>query len=199
MSNYKIIVLPGFEQYKIIKYNILADGHCLFHAIATAFYIPYETGLLNNNVITKLQIVVTMRHELSIKLSQYVNGKNGPRYYDLLSNGYITTFAESVPEYTMTYMKLQLNSCNHIGYGYIEFIGNQINKDIYIIDGNTKKLYVSDDTNLIIKKRNSIVLYYHNNHYELIGILNENNQEITHFRHTHPFIQELYKTFVKKL
>lgn len=196
MSNYCSLVLPGFESFHLVKYQIPTDNHCLFHALAMAFYLPYETGVLNETNVTKQQIVVTMRHELSMKLSNYVNGKNGPRHYDLLCNGYIGTFAKSVPEYSMEYMKQQLNSDNHIGYGYIEFIGNQINKDIYIIDGETKKLYVSDDTKLIIKKRNSIVLYYFGSHYELIG-LEKGDHIVTHFKHTHPLIQKLYTMFVK--
>jgi hypothetical protein len=180
----------GFENFDIKILPVPMDGHCLFHALTMAFFIPYQTQLLNNEHVTREQIITSLRHDLSVKLGQYVNGKNGPRYYDLLANGNTATFALSVPEFSLEYMQSQLHSNNFIGYGYIEYIANQLNKDIYILDGNTKDIYKSDE--IVIKNRNSIVLYYQNNHYELGSV-----GDITHFSPNHPFIQFLRERYTR--
>lgn len=198
LYNYNdLIWMNGYEIWPMIKFNIPGDGHCLFHALLLAFFNPYKTGLLNNKKITKMQIIHNLRSELAIKLEQPIRGTN-KKPYDLLSNGNLNNFAENVPEFSLSYMKTQLKSNNHIGYGYLEFIANQINKDIYILNGITKDIYVSDESSLLIKGRNSIVLYYEYNHYELIGIKN-NDSNITHFLYTHPFIQFLKKRIIAQL
>lgn len=178
----------GYEQWKLVKLETPADGHCLFHALCAGFFIPYQTGVLNGKPITPLEIIHHLRLELAEKLGQYV--KPGVRYYDLLHQGYLPTFAKSVPEYTLENMQKQLKSNSFIGYGFIEFIADQLNKDIYILNGKTEDLYQSDEMKQVVKNRNAIVLYYINHHYELVGIQNQNGYD-THFLPNHPFIQFL--------
>jgi hypothetical protein len=178
----------GYEQWELVKFETATDGHCLFHALCAGFFIPYQTGVLNGKPIGKLEIIHHLRLELAEKLGQFV--KDNVRYYDLLHNGNLAAFAESVPEYKLECMQQQLNSNCSIGYGFIEFIADQLNKDIYILNGVTQDLYKSDEMKQVVKNRNAVVLYYLNHHYELIGIKSKNGYD-THFLNEHPFIQFL--------
>lgn len=180
----------GYEVYDLIRYETPMDGHCLFHALCQAFFIPYQTGVLNDKPISKCQIIQNLRAELADKLSHPVKTIDGPRYYDLLQNGHINEFATHVPEFTLPNMQFELNSNHCIGYGYIEYIADQLNKDIYILDGQRQDVYKSDETPLVIKNRPSVVLYYDNHHYELIGLKHDDHYD-THFLPTHPLIQFL--------
>ena len=186
MPNY---VDLNFKDWSIVKYTIPGDGHCLFHALSLGFFKPYIVENFKGNSISRKQVVCNLRKELSEKLTKHVNGKNGPTYYDLLNNGNTLKFSKSVPEYSLASMQAELYSEKFIGYSYIEYIGNELNKDIYIINGDIMDLYQSDE--LSIKHRNSIVLYYKDNHFELIG-LNQKNQIVTHFKPDHAFIKFLY-------
>lgn len=171
----------GFELWKLVKFIIPPDGHCLFHSLLFSFYTPYREEELNGKAISKLQIVVNLRHELSDRLDGV---------YDALSGSNIGEFSKALPEFELSYMKNELKSNSHIGYGYIEYIGNIINKDIYIIDGNTSNIYISDELPYLIKGRTSIVLYYKDSHYEPIG-LEQDNVYHCHFKAKHPFIRFL--------
>jgi hypothetical protein len=186
MKNTPLNWINGYEQWNLVRIHTPPDGHCLFHALCMAFFIPYQTGVLNNKPITQLQIIQNLRQELALKLSQPANNK-GQRYYDLLHHGHTAEFASHVPEYTLEHMMNQLNSNHQIGYGYIEYIADQLNKDIYILNGLTHDIYVSDEAKLSIKGRNSIVLYYIGHHYELVG-LKQGDDLITHFLPSHNFI-----------
>lgn len=171
----------GFEAWKLVLFGVPPDGHCLFHSLLYAFYTPYREEILNGKVLSKLQIVVNLRHELSDRLDGV---------YDTLSGGNIGKFAEAVPEFALAHMKKELKSNNYIGYGYIEYISNLINKDIYIINGETSDIYISDELPYLIKGRTSIVLYYKNYHYEPIG-LKQDGIYYCHFKSNHPFIKFL--------
>lgn len=172
-----------FPPWNVVKFIVPSDGHCLFHSIAFSYYIPYRTNLLNNEPITRMEIITKLRSQLADNLTENV--------YNMLNDGNTQLFAKEVPEFSMEFMKLELNSDHQIGYGYIEYISNQIDKDIYIIHGETNKIYISDELPFIIKGRTVIVLYYHHNHYEPVGVLNDQKIYDTHFTHSHPFIEFL--------
>jgi hypothetical protein len=169
-----------FDQWKLICINVPGDGHCLFHALCLGFFKPYI-----DKSYDRMDIIINLRQQLSETLGEYVDKRHKIRYYDLLHDGHIKSFAEHVEEYSLEKMKEALNSDASIGYGYLEFIANQLNKDIYILDGDKKTLYKTDE--LLVKKRHSVVLYYDHGHYQLIG-LKDHDKVKTHFRPTHPFI-----------
>lgn len=175
----------GFEQWNLVRFATPPDGSCLFHAIANSFYQPYRTESINGKHISRAKIISSLRKELAEKLD---------KYYETLNNKNTLTFSKDVPEFTLQHMKSELDSNNSIGYGYIEYIGNVLNKDIYILESSRKNVYKTDDQSLIIKgNRPSIVLYYVNdNHYELIGVKNDDGTFNTHFSPEHKFIKFLY-------
>ena len=94
-------------------------------------------------------------------------------------------------------MQKELNSDFSVDNVYNEFISNQINKDIYILDMVKQDVYMTgDDDEILYKTRPSIVILYlsgkykSSGHYELIG-LNENGYIKTLFDSDHDFIQNI--------
>lgn len=184
----------GFEQWSLVRFSTPMDGSCLFHAISNSFFSPYHSEILHGKHVSRNKMVAALRKELSQKLASKIStDPDAPSYYDILNGGNTSAFAEAVPEFNLDYMQKQLDSNTPIGYGYMEFIGNALNKDIYILEALRHDIYVTDELPLTIKgNRNSIVLYYMNGHYELLGIKNQNGSFDTHFTPNHSFIRFLY-------
>jgi hypothetical protein len=90
-------------------------------------------------------------------------------------------------------MQKQLDSSAFIGYGYMEFIGNCLNKDIYILEAVRQDIYITDELLFTIKgNRPSIVLYYiEGGHYESVGLKLSDGTYATHFYPDHSFIKFL--------
>lgn len=185
----------GFEQWDLVRFATPGDGNCLFHALANSFYQPYRTETIRGKHVPRNKIISLFRKELSEKLSKPISSDtNAPTFYETLNNKNTLVFSKDVPEFTLDYMKNQLNSTNSIGYGYIEYIGNVLNKDIYILEASRKNIYKTDEPKLSIKgNRPSVILYYINdNHYELLGIKNDDGTFSTHFSPEHKFVRFLY-------
>lgn len=187
----------------MVRIRTIADGSCYFHAIANAYYPPYQTGILNDKAISKTQIVRSLRSDLALRLAQPVDPLNpiSPLNYDLLGRGQLKTFAlgmlnngiydRNIPIYTLENMQRELRSGEAIDNVYHEFISNQLNKDIYILDGENQDVqFTGDDYDLLYKGRPSIVLYYFPEHYELVGIKEEKSIQ-TYFDPDSEFIQAI--------
>jgi len=194
VGNYYCVInwMKQYGNWDLVRIGTPMDGNCLFHSISNSFFVPYYTENINGTRISRIKIIQSMRQELSEKLEEKISAENNaPRNYDLLNGGNTSIFAKYVPEFDIKYMQSQLNSNYPIGYGYMEFIGNTLNKDIYIIESNRKDIYLTDELPLTIKgNRMSIVLYYINGHYELCGIRTENGYN-THFSPQHSLIKFL--------
>jgi hypothetical protein len=192
-SKYFVPILwqNGFEDWNLARFETPGDGNCLFHALLNSFFIPYITGKLQETEVTPELLVKAFRKKLSEKLDT-PRSDGGPTYYQALAGGELAKQAIHVREYELPNMQKLLNSDAWIGYGYMEYIGDICNKDIYILEGHRHDLYVSDELRFCIKgNRNSIVLYYCNSHYEPVGILDENNKFQTLFSPNHSFIRFL--------
>jgi hypothetical protein len=183
----------GFSYPNMVRIRTPADGSCFFHAVTKAFYIPYRTGQLNGTAINRHQLIKMLRRDLAIKLAQPANPQDpqGPSNYDLLSRGQLLEFAKGVPKYSLPNMQRELNSTSAIDNVYNEFISNQLNKDIYLLDGEKHDVFVTgNDDDILYKDRHSIVILYIPGHYELVGLINGDRIE-THFEPNHPFIQAI--------
>lgn len=175
-----------------------SDGNCLFHAILNAYSDQYREA---NDLTTKRSIVLNLRKNLSAKLPTQRSVGNDPSvsYYDTLNGGNTKIFATEVPEFSLSAMQAQLCSSTPIGYGYLEYIGLMLNKDIYILDAETNDIYHSDEMKYSITgKRSSIVVLYDHGHYELTGIYNA-SQIHTIFHPNHSWVRFLYKKVLKFL
>jgi len=184
----------GFEDFRIVAIYTIGDGNCYFHALTHAFYIPYRTRLLNGKTVSRKEIVHNLRSALSVRLGEPINtlNPNGPTYYDQLSRGKLYEFGKDVPEYSFEEMRKRLRSSSAVGNEYNEFVSDQLNKDIYILDSEKQDIYITgDDDDLLYKDRPSIVLLYRPGHYELVGIQDTKGKIQTYFSSTHPFIEFL--------
>lgn len=171
-SHYSEIKWPGFEQWNLVRFATPRDNNCLFHGIANAYYKAYRTGVINGQEVSRDKLITEFRRELSETLASKISDDaDAPTYYATLNNGNTAIFAKDVPEFELAHMQEQLRSQVPIGYGYMEFIGNTLDKDIYILDGVRQDIYVTDELpNTVWGSRPSIVLFYLNGHYELVGI-----------------------------
>lgn len=207
VGNYyqKIMWENGFENWNLIRIDTVGDGNCLFHAIANSFFVPYYTEMVDENKITRKEIIQKIRKELAEKLSCPVSSQpNSKTHYEIINSGKTSEFpvCPDFPEddFSLENMKKQLDSDKYLGYGYIEYISNMLDKNIYILNDSNNDLYPFEKTELLnIYKRNrsSIVIYYKSNHYELVGILN-NGIVDTYFDSDHTFIKFLYNRVLEK-
>ena len=185
----------GFSYPGMVRIRTIADGSCFFHAIANAYCEPYRTGVLTGGIpIDKKQFVKCLRYDLSLKLAEKINplDPSSPIHYDTLSRGELRNFAKMVPEYTLENMRKELDSSAPVNNVYNEFISNQLNKDIYLLDAVKKDVYlVGRDDDILYKGRDSIVLLYTPGHYDLVGVLQGNGIPATLFKSDNPFIKAL--------
>lgn len=185
-----------FDAFPMVSISTIGDGHCFFHAICGASFIPYRTGRINGQPITKLDIVTDLRRSLARRLSQKIDLSNpsSPTYYDLLGNGEVAKLAnegESGKYYSLEEMVGRLNSSQYIGHEYFEFIGEILNLDIYILDGEKKTVYrAADDLSSMYKGRLSVVLLFEREHFDIVGLRMDKGVATT-FRSDNIFIEFL--------
>lgn len=193
-SYYAEVHWPLFKDWSIVRFQTPMDGSCFFHAISNSFFSPYHQEMLKGKHMSRGEIVAMLRQELSRKLAtKIIDGDDSPTYYDILNGGNTRTFSEAVPEFSLANMQRELASRNPIGFGYLEFIGNALNKDIYILEAQRRDIYATHELPLTIKgNRKSIILYYLSGHYELAGLQLSDGTFVTHFAPEHSFIRFLY-------
>lgn len=182
-----------FQYNDLVRIRVPADGSCFFHAIAKSYFIPYITGYLNNEPLNKKDFIRKLRKDLAIKLQSRTDPTDpaSPIYYDLLSGGQLEEFSRSVPSYSLENMVNELDSDKPVDNVYNEFVSDQLDKDIYILDMTKHDVYITgDDYNILYKKRPSIVILYLPGHYELVGLL-EGDTIKTLFDPDHDLIQAI--------
>jgi hypothetical protein len=178
-----MIKIPlDWELYpNLVRIIIEGNGSCFFNAITEAYFIPYRSQFSHQQ---KVEFISNLRHDLSIKL---------PKHYHYLSRGTLAEFSKGYPDYSLENMQKELDSSHPVDSVYHEYVSNILNKDIYILEFTTKNIYYLGDIELYYKFRPSIVLLHLNDHYDLIGLRSETNNEdlITHFDPSHKFIHKL--------
>ena len=180
-----------FEGFKMMRLRTEADGSCFFHALAKAYFKPYITGKIKDKPLNRKKFIRSLRTDLSKKLGSKVDpiDPESKTYYETLSKGELTKIAEEMPEYSLERMEKELDSNSPISNIYNEFISNQLDIDLYILDGIKRDVYMTGtDDKLLYKNRKSIVILYLPGHYELVGIMRENNYLETYFDPQDPFI-----------
>lgn len=179
---------------RMIRIFTIPDGHCMFHAIANAFFIPYRKGTINNIPITQTEIVTRMRSDLAHQLELKSIENPSKTNYEMLGGGAVATMSETLPRYKLSNMIKELMSSSPIDNLYNEFISNTLNKDIYILSAEKEDVYMfGDDYKLLYKNRESIVILYVPGHYELVGLQDKNGRERTIFPYNDPFINLIRK------
>jgi hypothetical protein len=179
----------GFENWDTVRIATLGDGSCLFHGVINGFWTPYHTGILYGQPVSRKAIVKSLRNEMAAKLAQPVNplDPNSPILYNILANGRMAEFAKEVPELTIENMQKILASDEPIGFGYLEYLSNIVDKDIVVLEYAKQDVYVTGDDTLF-RNRNTVVILSLGDHYELVGLLNQDRTVTTYFEPSHPFI-----------
>lgn len=178
-------VFPGFNAIRI-KTDM--DGSCFFHAIAKAYFKPYINGDTNY----RKEYIKSLRKELSIRLGSTIEGSD-KTFYETINNGELPDMAEELPECSLEKMQAELDSFQPISNIYNEFISDQLDIDVYILDAIKRDVYMTaSDNNVLYKKRKSVVLLYLPGHYELVGLLRNKEKNIqTLFDANSPFIRRI--------
>jgi hypothetical protein len=193
-----------FEYPNMVRVRSIGGPSSFMHAIFLSFFIPYRMNKLNGTIVTRHDMIYSYRMHLAIKLSQLEDPSQSDmiRVYDCLGKGKNREIASAVKSYSIEVMQSELlDKSFFIDDKYLELISNDLYKDIYIIDGRAKTIYVkSEDPNIFYKKRGSIVLLALPNHFELIGLSNPNDPEdiITYFNPDSPFINYLNSKYFEQ-
>lgn len=202
-SNYEILEWDGSSFYflNMIRIYTIGDGSCFFHAIMNAINKVYRSERSNSIVITRGDIVKNLRKALGYRLSEPAvpNGEPTDTHYHRLGGGSLKLMSVGSPQYRILEMQARLRNPNqHVGNEYNEFISDQLNIDIYILDGTTRDIYMTgDDWDRLYKNRDSVVLLYMPGHYELVGLLTDRGTDVTLFKFDHPFIKAIRARMVE--
>ena len=180
--------LPEFD---LVRVSCEMDGSCMFHAIAKAYFKPYIMGKVGDGVFDRSEFVRNLRKDLSLAL---------PAAYPKLANGELEEISKTMPKYSLKNLQKELDSNSPVSNYFNEFISNQLNIDIYILDAKTKDVYMfGADLKLLYKNRKSVVILYLPGHYELIGLLKDQSTVETYFSPTHPLIKKIRERIDSKL
>ncbi len=189
-----------FNYEQMYRKRTSGDGSCYFHAILDACFIPYRSEKIDKKKIDKYDLVKNLRRELADSLLKIRPGYDDQTYYQTLSRGELPDLAKTIRSVSLKEMRKQLLSLNSVNYIFHEFVSDILEKDIYILDYKKQDVYIIDsDLDLYYKNRKSIVLLFIPGHFELIGILNNENQLVTYFHHKNPFIKAIRKRMKEKI
>lgn len=186
MENTIPLEWPLYPNMVCIK--VLADGSCFFHALCRACYMAYILEKFDRR-----KIVMNLRRNLAKRLGKNSNklDPTSPLVYDMLSRGNLRKIAKDLPQYSLENMQNELLKGGSIDYIFHEFISNELEKDIYILDATKRDVYIiGNEDDILYKDRPSIVLLYNRNHYDLVGIRMK-EQIHTLFSYDDPFIQTI--------
>ena len=193
---YENLKWPGvFEKFNLIRIRTDMDGSCFFHALAKAYFKPYIVGKIDDEPFNRKEFIKNLRKDLAKTLALKIDPEDteSKTYYQTLSNGEFEKISETMPKYSLKHMQKELaNSEKPVSNIYNEFISDQLNLDIYILNGKTKDVYMTgSDNSLLYKGRRSVVILYMPGHYELIGTMDKDNNIETIFSPKSKFIKKI--------
>jgi SAM-dependent methyltransferase len=149
----------------IVRIGTIRDGSCFFHAILYALSSEYR----NANSVMRMQIVAQFRTNLKSKFTKAV--------YNNLGNGNLASL--DMLDFSYETMKENLgNPTEYVGNEFLEFVSDVIGVNIRFISGNNPKVYNHGEDRSIVYRtsRSNIIIYWQgDNHYELIGEINQEN------------------------
>lgn len=185
----------SFVYPNMVRIYTIGDGSCLFHAIISSFFTPYNKGILYGVPLDRRKFVAKFRSELADKLTQKLS--TGRTWYESLSRGELSKSAKLNPEVSLAAMQSELRSSSAVDNKYNELLSEILNKDIYVLHDDNEDLYFLgiSATDVLYKNRDSIVILYseRTHHYELVGIKDPMSGDITTlFGYNDPFIINIH-------
>lgn len=184
----------NFRYPNMVRVFTIGDGSCLFHGVISSFFSPYRKGELSGRPLNRRAFVLKFRQELADKLEEPARpDESSGTWYEMLGRGQLLEFSKTVPEFSLSAMQAELRSGGPVDNKYNELISEILNKDIYLLNSETKDLYVTgNDSDILYKDRESIVILYNSGHYEVIGVKDPSNSAITLlFSPGDPFIESI--------
>jgi hypothetical protein len=165
----------------LIRLHTIGDGNCFFHAVLNAFSVEYK----DSDVQGRRKLAMNIREKLAIELDTR---------YQNLSRGTLAEFSKFVPDYTLENMKSILRSNAPVDNSYNELISDVLDIDIYLLDNNSKKVYITgDDSEILHKGRKTVVLLVVPGHYDFVGIRLSDTEALTFFEPDHPLVTTIRK------
>jgi len=197
-SEYEKLGWEGaFKDFNLIRIRTEMDGSCFFHSLAKAYFKPYIVGKIGDKVFNRKEFVHNLRKDLSKTLGLKIEpeNSNSKTYYQTLANGELEKISKELTEYSLENMQKELESFSTpISNIYNEFISNQLELDIYILDLVKKDVYMTGtEDHLLYKNRKSVVVLYMPGHYELIGLIHKNKNVETLFSPDSALILQIRK------
>ena len=137
----KIKIFDGFD---LVRIRVPTDGNCFFHSILKAYFKPYIVGKIDGEVFDRKEFIKNLRKDLAKKLAIRVDprDKKSKTYYETLSNGELENISKDMPQYSLKNMQKELNSTSPVSNIYNEFISNELDIDLYILDADKKDVYI---------------------------------------------------------
>lgn len=205
MSVYNLDWFGSYFSYEgMVSLETIGYGSCFFHGIVGAYFIPYQRKVLNGRPLNRRKFIENFRKDLARRLARPIDPEDSssPIYYDVLSRGNLKEFSREVPKYSLKNMQKHLVTNRYVDNVYVEFMSEVLNKDIYLLDYEAKDVYIfGNDMDLLYKNRDSIVLIVRHNieHYELVGIRDDDGKIVTLFDSNHSFILSIRKRYQSKV
>lgn len=184
----------GFNKFSLCRISTIADGSCFFHSICNSFFIPYRTGILSGQQVSKFSIIAALRKELAEKLDKRIDVLNSysPTYYDILGKGNLKELGETDPEYSLQGMKEWLDSNRSVGIEMLEYISIVLKKNIFILDALKQDVYITgSEKDILNPDWSCVILLYYPGHFETVTIQDHTGTYHTHFVYDNDLIQFL--------
>ena len=175
LKDYRDIEFPEvFPNLKLVRINTDGDGNCFFHALAMAYFKPYIRQKLDGECFNRKEFIKDLRKDLADKLSEPSKINCNKNNYEILASGELTHLSEFVEDCSLKNMISELSTNGlAVSHIYNEFVSDQLDIDIYILDYEKKDVYMTGTTlNLLYKNRKSVVILYVTGHYDLVGYKN---------------------------
>lgn len=188
---YEMLVWPNspIRHPRLCRLSAPCSKDGIYHVILNAISIYYRTQSYRGYKVSKDELVTLFRRELAMSIGV---GPPGRRPYDLLGAGAARALSVDRVDYSMRAMQEQLMFEGFIPEYLISFVCDQIGHDIVYVSGLERDVasfpYQTEDA---IKCRPTIIVLFTRNHYELIGLMNNDQDIDTVFDPNHLYIKLL--------
>jgi len=178
-----------FEGRSIYRVGTAQDGSCFFHAVLSCISDSYRNRSSGGIPLSRTQLVRNVRMDLASELK---------KRYHLLSRGELSRLSKTLPRYSLSNMSDVLINGKSIEAVFFELVSDVFKINIYVLDYNTKDVYILGDDEIYRKDRKCIVLLSHNNHYEYIAFRLHTGVMYTMFEPSNEFINLIRQRELEK-
>jgi hypothetical protein len=159
-----------FEYENLLYLDTIGNGDCLFHAIVQGFYTPYIEGYSSEreHPIDRVKLIDELKRNFSTHLAD--KRPDGKTWYEYLSRGQLPELSKEFPMLKLENLQKLLLTRFPLDNIFNEYISDVLDIDIYILDGDNRRVYVTGEEDLYLKGRKSVVILYQRGHYSTVGI-----------------------------